>query len=90
MREWQIDRILPNHGSPDIIANGGYGPELIDANRLYLERISSPDGLLLAEQQNLKKFIAQELEMGGIVFFEPYEAVHRENIEAVKAVISTT
>lgn len=89
MREWQIDRILPNHGAPDVIVNGGYGPELIDANRLYLERISSPDGLARAAQQSLKDFIAQELEMGGIVYFEPYEAVHRENIEAVKAVTVT-
>ncbi len=28
-------RILPNHGDPDIIAAGGYGPGLIDATRTY-------------------------------------------------------
>jgi glyoxylase-like metal-dependent hydrolase (beta-lactamase superfamily II) len=29
-------RILPNHGDPDVIASGGYPPELIDATQEYL------------------------------------------------------
>ena len=26
LRELGPERILPNHGDPDVIANGGYGP----------------------------------------------------------------
>jgi glyoxylase-like metal-dependent hydrolase (beta-lactamase superfamily II) len=87
MREWPINRILPNHGALDIIESGGYGPALIDANRHYLERISQPEGLAKAESQSLKNFIAQDIHADGIQYFEPYEVVHRENIAAVKAIM---
>lgn len=87
MREWPINRILPNHGALEIIESGGYGPALIDANRRYLERIIQPDELTKAEGQSLKAFIADDFEAGGIQYFEPYEAVHKENIEAVRAII---
>ena len=30
-------RILPNHGDPDVIASGGYGPGLIDATQQYID-----------------------------------------------------
>lgn len=87
MRDWPINRILPNHGALGTIESGGYGPALIDANRHYLERIIQPDELAKAEGQSLKTFIDDDFEAGGIEYFEPYEAVHRENIAAVKAII---
>jgi cyclase len=34
-----IDRILPNHGDPDVIAHGGYQKTLIDATLDYLRRV---------------------------------------------------
>ena len=83
MRTWSIARILPNHGALNIIEAGGYRPELIDANRGYLQRIIQPDTLVKAETQSLKDFIADDPD-SGIVYFEPYEMVHRQNIEAVK------
>ena len=87
LRDWPINRILPNHGALEIIECGGYGPALIDANRRYLERIIQPDELVKADRHSLKVFIADDFEAGGIEYFEPYEAVHRENIAAVKAMI---
>ena len=39
MAELPIRHILPNHGAEEIIAAGGYPPSLIEANRLYLERL---------------------------------------------------
>ncbi len=36
---WGYPRLLPNHGDPDIIAAGGYGPELITATKLYVEKL---------------------------------------------------
>jgi glyoxylase-like metal-dependent hydrolase (beta-lactamase superfamily II) len=31
------DRILPSHGDPEVIANGGYIPDLITATKQYIE-----------------------------------------------------
>ncbi len=84
MRNLPVRRILPNHGAPDIIAAGGYGPELIDANRLYLQRLLDPTQRSKAEGQSLKDFIADNTD-SAIVYCEPYEVVHRHNIDAIKA-----
>ena len=35
MKQWRVDRIFPNHGNPDVIANGGYRKTLIDATQDY-------------------------------------------------------
>lgn len=39
MKKWTIDRIYPNHGNPDVIANGGYKTTLIDATQDYLREM---------------------------------------------------
>ena len=39
MKNWNIDRIYPNHGNPAVIANGGYRTTLIDATLDYLRRM---------------------------------------------------
>jgi glyoxylase-like metal-dependent hydrolase (beta-lactamase superfamily II) len=83
MKTWPIRRILPSHGDPDRIANGGYEPSLIDSNLNYLRRLDdAPD---LSTVENLKDLIAVDLASGAAIYFEPYETVHRENLAAVKA-----
>ncbi|MFG1432822.1 MBL fold metallo-hydrolase [Xanthobacter sp. V2C-8] len=78
-------RILPNHGTEEVIAAGGYGPELIAATRLYVEKLlrlkAEPD----LGRQDLRTFAADALATGAITYFEPYEAVHRRNVAAVLA-----
>jgi hypothetical protein len=86
MRTWPIRRILPNHGDPGRIAAGGYSARLVDANRSYLERLTDPDERGRCEGMSLRDFIADDIASGAVLFFQPYEAVHRENISAVKAV----
>lgn len=86
LRQWPIARILPNHGLEQRIANGGYAPELIDANRAYLERLSGPHGLALADKQTLKEFVGPELAEGAIVYHADYEEVHRHNIDALRKI----
>ncbi|WDZ79013.1 MBL fold metallo-hydrolase [Ensifer adhaerens] len=88
LRQWPIARILPAHGDRDRIAAGGYGPELIDANRRYIERLTSA---IAADAPigTLKDFIADELATGAILYFEPYETVHQSNIERVRAALGT-
>ncbi|WP_246787784.1 MBL fold metallo-hydrolase [Agrobacterium sp. AGB01] len=86
LRQWPIARILPNHGLEQRIAEGGYAPELIDANQAYLERLTGPNGLALAGKQTLKEFVAPELAEGAIVYHADYEEVHRHNIDAVRKI----
>ena len=81
MRSWPIHRILPNHGAPDRIAAGGYKMSLIAANKRYLERLAKA-----SSEERLTDFIADDIASGAVTYFEPYEAVHQENIAAVKGV----
>lgn len=83
MRSWPIRRILPNHGSAERIAAGGYPVELIDANRRYLEKLTTKGELSKPEVMSLKDFIAEDLAAGAIDYFQPYEAVHRRNVVAI-------
>ncbi|MFN7101948.1 MAG: MBL fold metallo-hydrolase [Pseudorhizobium sp.] len=83
MRTWPIRRILPNHGSAERIAAGGYPVELIDANRRYLEKLRAKGELSKPQAMSLKDFIAEDLAAGAIDYFPPYEAVHRRNVVAI-------
>jgi hypothetical protein len=39
MQGWDIKWILPSHGVEEIIVADGYGAELIQATRLYVEKL---------------------------------------------------
>lgn len=85
LASWDFSRILPNHGAPERIAGLGYDAGLIDATRIYVERlIEAGDDDQLARLP-LKAFLAEPLARGAISYFEPYEAVHRTNIAKVRA-----
>lgn len=80
LQTWQIERILPNHGDERMIAAGGYGPSLIEANKSYLERlVMEPNNASVS----LEEFVAPEIDSRSIVYFEPYEAIHKRNIETL-------
>lgn len=85
MTTWDFSRILPNHGSKERISGPGYDAGLIEATRIYVERLlrSSDDEELGALP--LAEFVAEPLAAGSITYFEPYEAVHRMNVEKVRA-----
>lgn len=77
------DRILPNHGDPDVIAAGGYPKGLIDATRDYLDKLlRMPDEPELRATP-LTALIAGDVEAGRLTYYAPYEEVHRENLAAV-------
>lgn len=82
LQGWPIEHILPNHGDERKIASGGYAPSLIDANKSYLERITSAQN---RSHIALKEFVAAEIEANSIIYFEPYEEIHRRNIDIVGA-----
>lgn len=83
MATWPIKRVLPNHGDPGRIAAGGYDKTLIAANCDYLERLIDPEETSRARTQSLEDFVERDIASGAILYFAPYEPVHRENIAAV-------
>nr|WP_244625184.1 MBL fold metallo-hydrolase [Rhizobium daejeonense] len=79
-----IRHILPNHGSEDRIGGGGYAPDLIQANRDYLQRLLDNVADPNLDKASLADFIAPELAHGSVIYFAPYERVHRDNIAALR------
>jgi glyoxylase-like metal-dependent hydrolase (beta-lactamase superfamily II) len=79
-----FERILPDHGDPDIIAGGGYGAGLIGVTRRYVERLllcpTRPD----LAAMSLEAFLGEDAQSDAIRMFAPYAAVHRRNVEAVR------
>jgi glyoxylase-like metal-dependent hydrolase (beta-lactamase superfamily II) len=82
LRALRPRRILPNHGAPETIAAGGYAEGLIDATERYI------DFLLRARtDESLRRPTLREVvpDLGPAVrYYAPYEAVHRNNLDAVR------
>lgn len=73
------ERLLPNHGAEETISTGGYGPELLTATADYIRLLQrgAPDLMTTA--------IGAWVTAGVLRYFPPYEAVHAQNIERVRA-----
>ena len=78
-----IARILPNHGAAEVIAAGGYGPELIAATRDYVTALLRCRSEPALAALDLKSFVADSLGNGAIRYHPAYEEVHRRNLRAV-------
>ena len=80
------ERILPNHGDPDVIAGGGYpqGPDPRDAG-VHPRPAALPRRAGAARRPRWRELVADSVDAGWITYFAPYEAVHRENVAAVTA-----
>jgi glyoxylase-like metal-dependent hydrolase (beta-lactamase superfamily II) len=85
MATWQFERILPNHGTLEKISAGGYGRNFIDATRLYVQRLEACRTDPGLADFDLRRFASDALATGAVEYFEPYEPVHRRNLEAVLA-----
>jgi cyclase len=85
LRQLAPDRILPNHGDPNVIAAGGYSRDLIGATEQYIRALDRCRREPSLRDAGLRELIAPSLETGSIRYFAPYEAVHRENLETVAA-----
>lgn len=77
------DRILPNHGDPDVIAAGGYSEGLIRATEQYIQTLQRARDEPALRRAPLRELVAPALDAGWIRYFAPYEAVHRENLSSV-------
>jgi glyoxylase-like metal-dependent hydrolase (beta-lactamase superfamily II) len=83
LRRLAPERLLPNHGDPQVIAGGGYSSDLIDATVGYIERLERCRAEPELRALGLRGFIAESLDVGSLHYFAPYEAVHRHNVELV-------
>jgi len=79
------ERILPNHGDPDLIASGGYPRTLIRATQQYLRTLLRMPADTDLQEKPLQELIAGPILAGWVRFYAPYEAVHRQNIAVVLA-----
>ncbi len=84
LQDWPIDRILPNHGSPDVIAAGGYDRRLIAATIEYIETLLTA-GLDESTDRPLCELLAGLFEAKAIHHYPAYDDVHRRNLQKVRS-----
>lgn len=77
------ERVLPNHGDAEAIAGGGYGPGLIRATRDYIRLLISSREEPALREAPLRELLREHLDSGDLRYFEPYEQVHRHNLEII-------
>jgi glyoxylase-like metal-dependent hydrolase (beta-lactamase superfamily II) len=82
---WDIDRIFPNHGNPDVISQGGYRKTLIDATAGYLRQLvmhaHDPDYL----KGTLEDYIGDSIQKGWVSIWWAYRDAHAQNLERMAA-----
>lgn len=85
LRQLGPQRILPNHGDPQVISEGGYSSDLIGATERYIHALQRCRTEPNLRALSLREFIAESLDAGVLNYFAPYEAVHRQNVDGVRA-----
>ena len=81
--------VLPNHGSPDIIAAGGYTAAIFADTADYIRWLLGLRDAPALQVVPMRQVIAAALAAGRLEYFAPYEAVHRENIARVLQMFAT-
>ena len=83
MKQWNVDRIFPNHGSPDVISHGGYQTTLIDATLDYLRKLilHAHDADYL--QGTLEDYVGDSVKKGWVSIWWAYHAAHEANLKKV-------
>jgi glyoxylase-like metal-dependent hydrolase (beta-lactamase superfamily II) len=81
---WEFQHILPNHGRIEVIQAGGYSRGLITATQLYVEQLLRLQTEPALGEQALQNFAPEIFAIDAVVYFAPYEAVHRRNIQRVR------
>jgi cyclase len=84
MQRWDVAKILPNHGDPDVIMKGGYGKTLIDATISYVTKVLSRAHDTDYLKGAMEDYVGDEAARGWVRLFEPYRDVHRQNLKLVQ------
>jgi cyclase len=83
MKGWDIGKILPNHGDPDVIRQGGYDKTLIDATVDYVTQMLSRARDAGYLDGTMEDYVGHQAAKGWIRLFEPYRDVHSQNLKLV-------
>jgi cyclase len=83
LRNLQPRWVLPNHGSPDRIAKGGYVATILTATQSYIRWLLQARHDQSLAQLSLQTVIAADLAAGTLDWFAPYEGVHDSNLAAM-------
>ena len=83
MKSWDFQTILPSHGTLEKISTSGYDKRFITATEIYVRKLIALRDNPQWADQTLAEFAAEALATGAIEYFQPYEAVHRSNVNAV-------
>lgn len=83
LKDWNIDRILPNHGNPDVISRGGYQATLIDATLDYLGKL-----ILRSHDSDftggaLEDYVSDSVTKGWVSIWWAYRDAHTRNLSRV-------
>ena len=81
MQSWDVTKILPNHGSPAVIRNGGYDKTLIEATGDYITKMLSRAHDADYLQATMEDYIGESVAKGWIFPFESYREVHDQNLK---------
>ena len=83
MKRWNIDRILPNHGNPAVIASGGYRTTLIDATVDYLHRMVAHAHDADYLKSSMEDYVRDSLSKGWVTPWWAYHEAHQQNLAVV-------
>lgn len=84
LQEWSIDRILPNHGSPELIGGGGYDRRIIAATVDYIEKLLTQGTPEIAGVP-LSALLSKHFESKAIFYHRAYESVHLRNLQKIRS-----
>jgi cyclase len=85
MQGWDVAKILPNHGNPEIIMRGGFDKTLIEATIDYVTKMLSRAHDADYLDGTMEDYIGEEAAKGWIYPFESYREVHGQNLALVHA-----
>jgi cyclase len=83
MKSWHIDRILPNHGNPAVIAKGGYPTTLIDATVDYLHRMVAHAHDADYLKGSMEDYVHDSVVKGWVTPWWAYHEAHQNNLAVV-------
>jgi cyclase len=83
MKQWNIDRIFPNHGNPAVIATGGYRTTLIDATLDYLRRMVARAHDSDYLKGSLDDYVHDSVSKGWVSPWWAYREAHEANLAVV-------
>ncbi|WP_200812954.1 MBL fold metallo-hydrolase [Roseovarius albus] len=75
--------ILPDHGAPETIAKGGFGPEVIGAMKRYIQWLMALETNPDQANETPEHILSADVDAGTLKWFEAYREVHAANVASV-------